>query len=60
MKFDYSDIINKETCKSNKLINEGKVIISVITPFYNSKKYIEETAKCMLNQTFPYFIPPHP
>lgn len=30
-------------------------IISIITAFYNDEKYIEETAKSVLNQTFPYF-----
>ena len=32
-----------------------KPIISIITPFYNSKKYIEETANSVLNQTFSNF-----
>ena len=30
-------------------------IISIITPYYNAQEYIEETAKSVLNQTFPYF-----
>lgn len=30
-------------------------IISVIVPFYNSGKYIEQTIRSILNQTFPYY-----
>ena len=30
-------------------------IISIITPFYNSYKYIEQTANSVLNQTYPNF-----
>lgn len=30
-------------------------IISIITPYYNGEKYIEQTANSILNQTFPYF-----
>ena len=33
----------------------SKPIISIITPYYNGEKYIEETANSVLNQTFPYF-----
>lgn len=35
--------------------NEQKPIISVIIPFYNSRKYIEQTIITVLNQTFPYY-----
>ncbi len=30
-------------------------LVSVITPFYNSAQYIEQTANSLFNQTFPYF-----
>ena len=30
-------------------------IISIITPYYNGHTYIEETANCIFNQTFPYW-----
>ena len=30
-------------------------IVSIITPYYNGEKYIEQTANSILNQTFPYF-----
>ena len=55
MKFDYTDIVNKTIGKSDKLIEEGKEVISIITPFYNAKKYLEDTAKSIINQTYPYF-----
>lgn len=35
--------------------NLNKPIVSIITPYYNGEKYIEETANAVLNQTFPYF-----
>ncbi|MBP3707025.1 MAG: glycosyltransferase [Clostridia bacterium] len=54
MKFDYTDITEKAITKSDKLI-EMKTIISIITPFYNAKKYLDDTAKCIINQTFPFF-----
>lgn len=30
-------------------------LISVITPYYNSKAYFEQTFNCIINQTFPWF-----
>jgi len=30
-------------------------IVSIITAYYNSHKYIEQTANCVLNQTFPFW-----
>lgn len=35
--------------------DNNKTIVSIITPYYNGEKYIEETANSVLNQTFPYF-----
>jgi len=32
-----------------------KPVISVIIPFYNGEKYIEQTVNSILNQTFPYY-----
>lgn len=34
---------------------QGKPLISIITAYYNSAKYIEQTANSILNQTFPYW-----
>lgn len=36
-------------------VEERKPIVSIITPYYNGERYIEETAISVLNQTFPYF-----
>ena len=35
--------------------NDKEPIISVVIPFYNSEKYIEQTINSVLNQTFPYY-----
>lgn len=34
---------------------ENSLEISVIIPFYNDLKYIEQTVNCILNQTYPYY-----
>ena len=40
---------------NNRDYKEIEPIISVIIPFYNSYKYIEQTIISVLNQTFPYY-----
>lgn len=55
MNFEYKDIIQKKVNSSDILIEKNKKIISIITPFYNGTQYLEDTAKCIINQTFPYF-----
>ncbi len=40
---------------SNRDYVEKNPLISVIVPFFNSYKYIEQTVNSVLNQTFPYF-----
>ncbi len=54
---DYFDFTMEPGKKlsDRKLINDGKPLISIITPYYNSDKYVEQTANSVLNQTFPYF-----
>lgn len=52
--FDYSMMPGKKL-NSNKYINDGRPIISIITGYYNCKKYIRETANSIINQTFPYW-----
>lgn len=44
------EVLNTEFIKTNK-----KPVISIITAYYNCKKYIMETANSILNQTFPYW-----
>ena len=42
--------------KLNKIeFDNYQVLISVIIPFYNDEKYIEQSVNCILNQTFPHF-----
>ena len=42
--------------KHKRNVKKGyEPIISIITPYYNSGEYIEETAKSVLEQTFPLF-----
>lgn len=52
--FDYTNqpglILKKELSQ-----NDGNPLISIITPFYNAKDYIRQTAYSVLNQTFPYW-----
>lgn len=52
--FDFEMQPGKTLKKQNEYI-EKEAIISVIIPFYNDKKYIEQTINCVLNQTFPYY-----
>lgn len=52
--FDFS----KEPGRSiseRKIINSGEPLISIITPYYNADKYINQTAISILNQTFPFW-----
>ena len=55
MKFDYSYITEKNINKSDILLKKEKPIITIVTPFFNGGKYIEDTAKAVLNQTFPFY-----
>ena len=52
--FDYSNepgqTLTKHLSKS-----DGNALITIITPYYNTKKYIKQTAYSILNQTFPYW-----
>ncbi len=52
--FDFTKEPGKELSKRN-IINDGKPLISIITPYYNAEKYIDQTANSIFNQTFPYF-----
>ena len=52
--FDYSMMPGTKLNK-NLSINSGEPIISIITGYYNCKKYIRETANSIINQTFPYW-----
>lgn len=52
--FDYTKEPGKEL-KKELTKNDGKPLISIITPYYNNKNYIKQTAYSVLNQTFPYW-----
>jgi len=43
------------TLSNRKIINDGEPLISIVTPYYNANKYIEQTANSIFNQTFPYW-----
>ena len=53
MDYEVTPIYKKENSK--KECDAFKPVVSIVTPFYNSKDYIEDTAYCVLNQTFPWF-----
>ena len=57
LNIDYDILPGEKLEKIEYEINpdKEKVIISIITPYYNAEKYIEQTAKSVLNQTFPFF-----
>ena len=54
MKIDYKLFPGKDR-KEKILYEEKEPIISIITPYYNTNKYIDTTVNSVLNQTFPYF-----
>ena len=37
------------------LVNNGIPEVTIVTPFYNGGRYIEQTYNCVMNQTFPWF-----
>jgi glycosyltransferase involved in cell wall biosynthesis len=51
---DYKKIPGKTLKKYGEYQNNDPVI-SIITPFYNTGKEIEETYNSVMNQTYPYF-----
>lgn len=53
MKIDY-DLYPGKTMEENQYTDKEPVI-SIITPYYNTNKYIDTTVNSVLNQTFPYF-----
>ena len=53
--FDFSKEPGIKLLNNRKYEEEKEPIISVIIPFYNDKKYIEQSVKSILNQTFPFY-----
>lgn len=54
MDIDYSLIPGRKNT-DNHIYEKKSAVISIITPYFNVNKYIEDTAKSVLKQTFPYF-----
>lgn len=52
--FDYNMVPGKQLVEK-RAINDKEPIISIITGYYNCKKYIMQTANSIINQTFPYW-----
>lgn len=52
--FDFTSIPGQKLDRTQS-INDGKPLISILTAYYNSKEYIEQTANSVRNQTFPYW-----
>jgi len=52
--FDYTNEPGLQL-KEELANNDGEALISIVTPYYNTKKYIKQTAYSVLNQTFPYW-----
>ncbi len=53
MNIDYSITPGRKLEKIEFQEKNIKPIISIISPYYNGEKYINQTAYCILNQTFP-------
>lgn len=54
MKVDYNLFPGRYKKLDNSFKNK-EPIVSIITPYYNTNKYIDTTVNSVLNQTFPYF-----
>lgn len=52
--FDFNAYPGKRQEKDN-ILKELKPCLSIVTPYYNSKKYFEETYNSVMNQTFSNF-----
>ena len=37
------------------VVKNARPLVSIITPYYNGGKYIQQTCNCVLDQTFPFF-----
>ena len=54
MDYQVTPVYNKNK-RSSISLDKFNPLVSIITPYYNSKDYIDETAYCVLNQSFPWF-----
>lgn len=54
MQFDFSQQPGLAVWNRD-LVKTERPLVSIITPFYNDSKHIQQTCNSVLNQTFPYF-----
>jgi len=54
MEINYNLYPGRKNKKEYKF-EKKDTVISIITPYYNTNKYIDETVSAVLNQTYPYF-----
>ena len=52
---DYKKYPGQEIKEYGKVLNNSKPVISIVTPYYNSGKTIEETYNSVMSQTYPFF-----
>ena len=54
MNFDFSKEPGAATYNRDLVTTEAP-LLSVVTPYYNAKRYFQFLYPCVLNQTFPWF-----
>ena len=55
MNIDYTLTPGRKLEEQKYVKDDIEPIVSIITPYQNGDKYIEQTAYSVLNQTYPYF-----
>lgn len=53
--FDYSQMPGISRKSEYEVAAQKEPVISIITPFWNGGKYLEQTANAIFNQTYPYW-----
>ena len=54
MDYEVTPVFKRDN-KPNKTVNDFIPVVSIVTPYYNSKAFIDETMSCVLQQSFPWF-----
>lgn len=52
---DFENIPTKRDLSNRELISKPKIVISIITPYYNTSKVFLETYYSVMQQTYPFF-----
>ena len=55
MKVNYDLFPGRTLEPKEEYTNKEQPVISIVTPYYNTNKYIDLTVNSVLNQTFPFF-----